>query len=180
MLTARNKRGEVFLRGPLYQVVRRDLARQLCTTPDEISASLTWLKALGVTSEVVRSHLNEDGQPCGKEVFEYPIMATLQKYLYDYRTTRKTPSPLAVTPQSGGLIRAKSQPDSLEEPASLPERRGDNLNCAVPQQILNESGGEAGADGDHVPPAAHGDAMRSTETTAWERNGGRMRYFHGR
>jgi len=184
--------GGVFFNGPLYRVVHRDLARQLCTSPDEISSALTWLEALGVIGRVPRTLLNDEGQPCGKQVFAYPIMPALQELLDRYQTTGKTPGPFVVTPKRAGLTPAKRQVDSLEDPGSPPRRRGDSLNCAQAQQKHAESvgllsaqrlervakddrrrrvgtGGGAAADNKaqvpHMPPATpprSADATRST------------------
>ena len=139
------KNGELFFKGPMYQLKRLDLARQLCTSPDQISSALAWLVALGVVGRGERTLIDEDGQPCGKEVFAYPIMPVLQEFLDQYRKTGKTPDPFYVTPRRAGLIPAKTQVDSLEEAGSPPRREGDSLNCAQAQQNDAESVGEASA-----------------------------------
>lgn len=123
------KTGGVFFKGPLYRVVHRDLARQLCTSPDEITAALTWLVALGLIGRVPRSLLNDEGQPRGQMIFAYPIMPAIQQLLDTYQTTGKTPEPFSATPKRARLTPAKNQVDSPEEPASLPGRGGTVLTA---------------------------------------------------
>lgn len=140
-----NNHGEVFFDGPLYRVVRRDLAQRYCTSPDEVSSALTWLEALGVIGREERTLLDEDGQPRGKQVFAYPIMSALQELLDTYKATGKTPKPFSVTPQRGRLTSPKNQVGSAKEAGSPPGRTGDSLNCAQAQQKHAESVGEASA-----------------------------------
>jgi len=79
----RLKDGQVFFRGPLYQVNREAWAASIPTTLKEISLTLTWLADdLGVIGRVQRVRL-VDGQPCGSQTFAWPIVPRLQE-LRDY------------------------------------------------------------------------------------------------
>lgn len=69
--------GQVFFRGPLYQVNREAWAKQIPTTLKEISLTLTWLSDdLGVIGRQQRIRLM-DGQPCGSQTFVWPIVPRL-------------------------------------------------------------------------------------------------------
>ena len=152
------KSGEVFFNGALYRVTRRDLARQLCTSPDEISSALTWLEALGVIGRVERTLIDEDGQPRGKQIFAYPIMPVLQEFLDEYRKTGKTPEPFSVTPRRAGLTSAKSQVDPVEEAGSQAGRTGNSPNCAQAQRKHAEGVGDTSS---QRPARIVGDGPRS-------------------
>ena len=79
----RLKDGQVFFRGPLFQVNREDWAEQIPTTLKEISLTLTWLADdLGVIGRVQRARL-VDGKPCGSQTFAWPIVPRIQELL-DY------------------------------------------------------------------------------------------------
>lgn len=79
----RLKDGQVFFRGPLYQVNREAWAASIPTTLKEISLTLTWLADdLGVIGRHQRVRL-VDGKPCGSQTFAWPIVARLQE-LRDY------------------------------------------------------------------------------------------------
>jgi hypothetical protein len=75
--------GQVFFRGPLYQVNREHWAEQIPTTLKEVSLTLTWLaEDLGVIGRDQRVRL-VDGKPCGSQTFAWPIGTRLQETL-DY------------------------------------------------------------------------------------------------
>lgn len=79
----RLKDGQVFFRGPLYQVNREAWAASIPTTLKEISLTLTWLaNDLGVIGRDKRVRL-VDGKPCGSQTFAWPIVPRLQE-LRDY------------------------------------------------------------------------------------------------
>lgn len=134
-----DRNGNVFFTGDLYQVKGRDLARQLCTSPNEISSALSWLEAQGLIVRVTRTLLDDDGQPRGKKVFAYPVMDALQALVEAYKATGKTPKPFYVPPRRGGLTPEKSQVDSRKEAVSLAQRGGYSLNCPERQQKSAES-----------------------------------------
>jgi hypothetical protein len=79
----RLKDGQVFFRGPLYQVNREAWAKEIPTTLKEISLTLTWLADdLGVIGRQQRVRL-VDGKPCGSQTFAWPIVPRLLE-LQDY------------------------------------------------------------------------------------------------
>jgi hypothetical protein len=151
------KSDDPFFDGPLYKLKRGQLARQLCTSPDEISSALSWHEALGTVGCIRRTRIDEDGQPRGKEVYVYPIMAKLQELVEQYQATGRTPEPFTIkretakpnptaTLQRAGVTSLKRRLDSTKEGGSPTERNGHSLNCVQTQQKHDdESGGEASA-----------------------------------
>jgi|YNPNPStandDraft_1061719.scaffolds.fasta_scaffold14376_2 hypothetical protein len=89
----RLKDGQVFFRGPLYQINREAWAASIPTTLKEISLTLTWLADdLGVIGRDQRVRL-VDGQPCGSQTFAWPIVARLLE-LRDYFLEHGHPMPV--------------------------------------------------------------------------------------
>jgi hypothetical protein len=154
--------GQAFFRGPLYQINRRELARQLCTNVDEISESANWLQQIGVIGLVHRTRLDDDGQPRGSMVFAFPIMTKLESYRKQYLSSSKTPEPIKYEPERstrgqpdsgcrtvsstacvvGGSTSAKRQFDFAEETASIVTAA--KQRTGVP----SSAGGGAGDDDD--------------------------------
>jgi hypothetical protein len=89
----RLKDGQVFFRGPLYQINREEWAKLIPTTLKEISLTLTWLAdELGVIGRQQHVRL-VDGQPCGSQTFAWPIVARLLE-LRDYFLEHGHPMPV--------------------------------------------------------------------------------------
>jgi len=135
--------------GALYQINRNDLARQFACDPDDVSAALHWLKALGVVDVVHHTRIDGTGKPCGTEVFAFPFMDRIHLML-DFFAKNKCPIPASELFDSNPLEAGMNSPSrgselTAKQGSSRPEH-GEYLNCAQPQQKLaDEIGGEASA-----------------------------------
>ncbi len=140
------KGGKPYWRGAIYQINRNDLARQFACEPDDVSAALHWLRALGVVDVIHRTRIDDTGKPSGTEVFAFPLMDRIQLIL-DFFVKNGCPMSASQLMDSNPLEAGLKSPSSGSEltakkGSSLPEQ-GAYLNCAQPQQKLDaENGGE--------------------------------------
>lgn len=144
----RVKRGEApYWRGALYQVNRRELAKQFGCEPDDVSAALGWLKTLGLIFLVHRTRIDDAGKPCGTEVFVVPRMDQVKLMLDSFTENgyAMTASQLMdADPLQGGLNSPSGGAEVSLNDGSTPLEDGTYPNCAPTQQKLGaESGGES-------------------------------------
>ena len=151
----RLKDGQVFFRGPLYQVNREAWAASIPTTLKEISLTLTWLADdLGVIGRDKRVRL-VDGQPCGSQTFAWPIVPRLLE-LRDYFLEHGHPMPVkgrapdsatdAAPPRDGlegnstPAFKATSSPASRQ---SHPHPQGHSSLSSAAKPTAAEGSGES-------------------------------------